>query len=771
MGGDNLGIISTGDHTTNTQTVLPEQALRPVEEVSAPPGLVNLPFHAQLFVGRGEELAELERALSGAGPAVVVAAVHGLGGIGKSTLAARYAAARARAGAVNPVWWITADTPGSIEAGLAGLAVALQPELKVLPAPVLAQRAVSWLACHQDWLLVLDNLTHPRDASELLARTLAGRVLVTSRLGEGWHRVGAQVLRLDVLPEDQAIDLLTRITTGGRPGADLDGAAELVRELGCLPLAIEQAGAYLHQNQLSPRAYLELLARYPAVMYDQAAEGGDAERTIARIWRLTLNQLTTTPLAGDLLRVLAWYAPQAIPAGVLDALAEPPRLRQALGRLAAYNMITLDGPCISVHRLVQAVARTPDPDDPHREDTDIATAREHATRLLTGALPTTAYNDPAGWPTWRTLLPHITALIDHAPSDTDTLDTARLLNGTGLFLFDQGNPAGAIRCHHRAHTAYHRVLGGDHPSTLASRSNLAGAYYAAGDLGRAIPLLQATLAESERVLGGDHPFTLTSRSNLAGAYGSAGDLGRAIPLLQATLAESERVLGGDHPSTLTTRNNLAGAYYAAGDLGRAIPLFEATLAERERVLGGDHPSTLASRSNLAGAYYAAGDLGRAIPLLQATLAESERVLGGDHPSTLTTRNNLAHAYESAGDLGQAIPLLQATLAESERVLGGDHPSTLTTRNNLAHAYYAAGDLGRAIPLFEATLAERERVLGGDHPDTLTTRNNLAGAYYAAGDLGRAIPLFEATLAESERVLGGDHPLTQMVRGNLIAAKE
>jgi hypothetical protein len=69
-------------------------------------------------------------------------------------------------------------------------------------------------------------------------------VLVTSRLGEGWHRVGARVLRLDVLPEHEAIDLLTRITTGDRPGADLDGAVELVRQLGCLPLALEQAGAY-----------------------------------------------------------------------------------------------------------------------------------------------------------------------------------------------------------------------------------------------------------------------------------------------------------------------------------------------------------------------------------------------------------------------------------------------------------------------------------------------------------------------------------------------
>ena len=105
-----------------------------------------------------------------------------------------------------------------------------------------------------------------------------------------------------------------------------------------------------------------------------------------------------------------------------------------------------------------------------------------------------------------------------------------------------------------------------------------------------------------RRLGPDHPDTLTSRNNLAYAYRAAGDLGRAIPLFEQTLTDRERVLGPDHPDTLTSRNNLAYAYQAAGDLGRAIPLFEQTLTDTERVLGPDHPQTLTSRNNLAAAY-------------------------------------------------------------------------------------------------------------------------------------------------------------------------
>ncbi|MEV6863345.1 tetratricopeptide repeat protein [Streptosporangium subroseum] len=755
------------DMTINEhQTVLSAEAIRPVDQVAAPQRLVNVPVHTHLFVGRSDELTGLERALASAGP-VVVAAVHGLGGVGKSTLAARYAVTHARAGAVNPVWWITADTPASIEAGMVGLAVALQPELAtVLPLEALAQRAFSWLACHQNWLLVLDNVTTPAHIQPLLAQAPTGRFLITSRLATGWHQITSAVVRLDVLEEDEALDLLTAIATLGRPGARLPEAARLCAELGYLPLAIEQAGAYLHQSGLTPSAYLDLLAGNPAVTYDQAAEGADAERTIARIWRATLDHLSDTPLAGQVLRILAWYASEAIPRTLLEKVGEPALVQRAIGRLAAYNMITVvDDDTLSLHRLVQAVARTPDPNDPHRAEADIQAAHDQATRLLDDAIPTTS-EEPADWPRWRILLPHIAALTDH-PDTTDVL--AHLLNESGLFLRDQGAIIRSIDYFQRAHTASAQSLGVDHPNALGSRNNLGSAYRAAGDLGRAIPLLERTLADYERVLGTDHPDTLGSRNNLAGAYESAGDLGRAIPLHERTLADYERVLGTDHPDTLGSRNNLASAYQAAGDLKQAISLFERTLADRERILGTDHPSTLSSRNNLAGAYQAAGNLRQAIPLHERTLADRERVLGIDHPSTLISRNNLASAYRAAGDLERAIPWYERTLADYERVLDSDHPDTLTSRNNLASAYQAAGDLKQAISLFERTLADRERILGTDHPSTLTSRNNLASAYRMAGDLGRGISLFERTLADRERVLGIDHPSTLISRNNLASA--
>ena len=632
------------------QPPLPEQAFAPWAELAAPAGFSNLP-RPGLFVGRDRELARLDAAMAGPGGAVVQA-VHGLGGVGKSTLAARWAAAHAAEYSLT--WWITAASGADIDAGLAGLAVALQPALAgVLPLEALREGAVQWLAAHCGWLVILDNVTDPADVAPLLARASACRYLVTSRRASGWHATAAPV-RLDVLDPAEAQALLAAILAPGRP-READGAAELCAELGFLPLAIEQAGAYLAQAGATPREYLDLLARYPTAMYQAAPEGGDAARTIARIWRLTLDRLAGDPLAGQVLRILAWYAPDGIPRMLLDGLADPPAVLGAVGRLAAYSLLTAAPGTLAMHRLVQAVTRIPDPDDPYRDPQAIDAARDQATRQLAGALPD--WQDPADWPGWRMLLPHIAALASHAPPDTDTPATAYLLNQAGLFLDGQGQPVRAAGYLQRALAGRVRVLGADHPDTLASRDNLALAHHAVGDLGRAIPLHEQTLADRLRVLGADHPDTLASRNNLAYAYQAAGDLGRAIPLYEQTLADSVQVLGADHPRTLASRNNLAAAYQAAGDLGRAIPLFEQALADSVRVLGADHPDTLASRNNLASAYQAAGDLGRAIPLYEQALADRLRVLGADHPDTLASRNSLASAYQAAGDLGRAIPLL------------------------------------------------------------------------------------------------------------------
>ncbi|WP_062437207.1 tetratricopeptide repeat protein [Herbidospora daliensis] len=757
----------------------------------APPQQIvegEIPQQPLAFQERADLLERLHERVTGHGTAVVDA-VTGTPGVGKSLLAASYAWACQRA-RWPVIAWITADTEDQIITGLAALARRLELFTDQDDARTAAVKARDWLAAaDQPVLLVFDNAAQVEQVRPWCPATGKARILITTR-NRAFHTRYPSV-DVDVFTPDQATAFLHQRTRNTTPGAD-----QVADELGHLPLAVGQAGAYIHRRRLTYPAYLTLLRDYPLDKYLPHAGDGYPDGTAQAIL-LSIDQAEQTiPGAREALELLAVLAESGVPRAVLYGTTDPDPaategIDQLLADLADTSLITFgeDGGTVLMHRLTSRVLRErahhnaaddgTTADDGERENGD---NREDVTRLaqvldsavnLLHRFNNHIPDDAATWtarPAVDMLLEQTTALHTLATALGDPSESLLALRAwCGRYLQFLADLTRAIPLLEQTLADYEQLLGGDHPHTLISRNDLADAYESAGDLGRAIPLYQQTLADRVRVLGGDHPHTLTSRNNLAYAYESAGDLGRAIPLYEQTLADRERVLGGDHPDTLTSRNNLAAAYYTAGDLGQAIPLYEQTLADQVRVLGGDHPYTLASRNNLAGAYRAAGDLGRAIPLFEQTLADQVRVLGGDHPYTLLSRNNLAGAYRAAGDLGRAIPLYQQTLADRERMLGGDHPDTLTSRNNLASAYRAAGDLGRAIPLHEQTLADRERVLGGDHPYTLASRNNLAGAYQAAGDLGWAIPLYQQTLADRERVLGGDHPDTLTSCNNLAGA--
>jgi tetratricopeptide (TPR) repeat protein len=694
--------------------------LPPVAPVAASPGLSNVPVRPVMFVGRKGALARLTRGLSGGGAMVV----HGLGGAGKSTLAAQYAAASE----ANPVWWIPAENAARIDLSLAALATALGVLSAGLTLEELRDWAVRWLQSHDSWLLVLDNVDDPQDVAWLVARAPRGQILITSRRSTGWHQIGVPI-PLNVLTKAEAVKLLSGIVTANGPRT-LDGVADLCAELGFLPLAIEQAGAYILAGPDSPRRYLELLARFPAALFAATGNDDGEHPTIARVWNVTISRLAAIdPLAVQTMQVLAWFAPEKIPVALVEGANEPVAVGQAVRLLASYSMLKAADGTVSVHRLVQAVSRTPDPADPRSRSAIIEAARDVAITRMLAILPD---GDPqkatAGWPRWRELLAHIEALAGHIPPDTDTPDMAHVINSTGLFLYGQGSPKRTVTYFKRAAEDFERMLGKDHPDTLTARSYLARAYNAAGDRDRAIPLLEQTLADRERVLGDDHPDTLTSRNSLAYAYGSGSvrERWRGIVLFDQTLAGRQRVLGDDHPDTLTTRSNLASALRDIGSVRRAIELHEQTLADRQRVLGDDHPDTIASRNNLACTLAAAGDLQRAIPMHERALAETERVLGADHPDTLVSRNNLAAAYGRAGRVEEAIQLHEQVLASFERVLGADHTDTLQARRNLGVAYAKGERLPvRAINFLDQTLEDAERVLGEDHPLTRAIEDDLS----------------------------------------------
>ncbi len=656
----NTGVINTGDGAViDARTIhLPAEAVRMPAGVAAAEGLHNLPAPSNLiFVDRQEDLAELDTVISQE-PRTSPPVVHGLGGTGKSTLALHFA--HRHRDRYNPIWWISADSPTSVTTGLAELAARLNPyeNLMAATSAEAAAWAIGWLQAHTGWLLVFDDAASPRSIEPVLGTLAAGRHLITSRRATGWHRL-ARPLPLALLPPDAALDLLMQVISPGDGDSERTALERLAAELGYLPLALEQAAAYIQHAAITPAAYLDRLRRYPARMFAASADPYEADesgrqRTIARIWHLTVQAISAEePLAGEILRVLAWLGPDPIPRDLAYQLHDDPlTVDDALALLAAYSMITMTAQTVTIHRLVQAVARLPDPADPHRTPEAISQARDRAEQLVLASLPDNPLFNVPSWPRWRELLPHILALTDHIGPGQDTPITAGILRATSGFLQGDGLFDQAIIFARRAAEAYEQLQGPDAPDSLTARSFLTSAYRAAGDLATATPLHEQNLADCERILGREDPETLVARANLAYLYALQDDSARALELHQRNLTDYQRVLGSDHPHTLNARANLASCYRALGDLTRAIPLHEQSVTDYSRVFGPGHSETITARSNLAYAYQRAGDFTQAISLHQQVLADREWLYGPDHRYTQLARQLLTAAQQQAHESGK-----------------------------------------------------------------------------------------------------------------------
>jgi hypothetical protein len=636
-----------------------------------PPGrqvrIGAVPRPADCFQDR--EVADLlEGAAEDGGTVVLTQVLGGTGGVGKTQLAAAYAR-RAWAEGVGVLVWANAATRDGVVSAYADAALALGLLLADRDEPEKsAQAFLAWAETTADrwWLVVLDDVRSPADMAGWWppsAESAAdGQVLVTTRLrAAALAGDGRQTVQVGTFTESEARAYL-HAKLGDR-ATDPAVADALADDLGCLPLALAQAAAYITNEDIGVQRYRDLLAT--RLLHEVVPEEGDLtddhQRIISATWELSIDQADAARPAG-LARPVLQLASMLDPAGIPQAvLSSPPALDHLATYLPEQGHVMDEATVDAVLRVLHRYSLI----DHDRS----LTYREVRVHQLVQRATRENLNAQAG------LGPDLYAALANTVADA-LLDLWPEIEQDE---FGQVLRANTAALHDSADTALWHQDDGAHRVLFRAANSLADT----GQVTAARAAYTDLAATAHDRLRPDHHHTLVACAKLAGLRGEAGDAAGAAAATEELLTDYLRVLGPDHPDTLAARGNLALWRGDAGDAAGAAAAYQDLLTDYLRVLGPDHPHTLAASSNLAGWRGEAGDAAGAAAAYQDLLTDYLRVLGPDHLLTLTARNNLAGWRGEAGDAAGAAAATEELLTARLRVLGTDHPDTLAARNNLA----------------------------------------------------------------------------------------
>jgi tetratricopeptide (TPR) repeat protein len=282
-------------------------------------------------------------------------------------------------------------------------------------------------------------------------------------------------------------------------------------------------------------------------------------------------------------------------------------------------------------------------------------------------------------------------------------------------------------------------------------------------------VLREVLKDRERLLGPEHPDTLATLHCIARAALLEGRYAEAEIGYRAVLKLREKVLGPENRETLRTRSDLAVAIDRQGKYAQAEVAYRALLKLREKVLGPEHPDTLSARDNLAIVLQEQGKYAEAEAEVRVVLKLREKVLGSEHPRTLATRGNLAIALDHEGKYAEAEAENRALLKILEKVLGPEHPYTPEARNGLADVLVHEGKYGEGEAEYRAVIQLKQKVLGQEHPDTIKASNGLANVLVQEGKYADAEAEYREVLKVRQKILGPEHPDTLLTQGGLVVA--
>ncbi len=639
------------------RTVVEEFTKRtlPIPSASSPIG--NLPRRNPYFTGREDILTVIHTMLIANSTTALTQpqAISGLGGIGKTQTAIEYAY-RYRSD-YHYTFWVKADTHETLTSDFTTIAGHLNLREKDAQDQTLIVRAVKcWLEANSNWLLIFDNADDLKMVYDYLPAGEKGHILLTTRA----YSMGGIAKRVEIEKMDSeqgALFLLRRAgiiqqdaPPSGASKADYSKAKEVSEAMDGLPLALDQAGAFIEETVCSLADYLAIYQKQRAELLKQ--RGGIASshpEPIATTWSLSFEKVEqANPAAAELLRFFAFLHPDAIPEEIITGGAsqlvstllpvaeDPIQFNRAIGELLKYSFVRRDPKTktLAVHRLVQAVLKDGMSENQQRQ------WAEHAVLAVNLAFPNPG--DFTLWDLCERCLPHAqTCAFFINQWEITSEEAAQLLNDTGRYLDNRARYTEAEPIYQRAIAIGEKVFGTEHPTVATYLNNLALLYHTQSKYTEAEPLFLRAIAIGEKSWGAEHDIVADFLNNLVLLYRAQGKKAEAESLYQRAIAIGEKSWEAEHPDIGTWYGNLAALYENQGR-------YKANVAIR--------------LNNLACSYTKQAKYAEAEPLYLRSLKIREKALGVNHPKVATVLENYALLLRATNRESEAVELVERAKA-------------------------------------------------------------------------------------------------------------
>jgi Tetratricopeptide repeat/NB-ARC domain len=442
-----------------------------------------------LFTGREDILQRLHDVLTTTKTAALTQAISGLGGIGKTQTALEYAYRYHQE--YQAVFWIRASSREELIDDYTQLARVVQlPEQHEQDQQRIVLAVKHWFQCHTPWLLIVDNADDLHMVQAYLPTHTSGHILLTTR-AQAVRSLAGKIELSTLPPEVSMVFLLRRAGQIKQDETSLEHvdartrtmAEAIAKALGYLPLALDQAGAYVEETDINLTDYLALYQHERKALLARRGGLGENHAPVATTWSLAFGNLATSnPAAIDLMRLCAFLAPEAIAEEMLmrgahhvsevlhQATSERMAWNSIIEELCRYSLLhrQTETQTFSLHRLVQAVIY---------DEMDTSTQQHWANVALHVVSDVFPFDEVAPWIQSQRYITDALTCLEHANHfHIEDMEINRLRYSVAVYFFNRGQYVSAQALYEQVLRSREQQLGAEHPDTLSTRHALAILY-------------------------------------------------------------------------------------------------------------------------------------------------------------------------------------------------------------------------------------------------------------------------------------------------------